>query len=335
MISTSRHITQGWVDLVSLSHNDASDSFNGKSNIIKNDPYELRFAFPRSKNFRIKRATARSFAGNLPVKIFNHQGWAALQIVSPRTAQVNWSVVFEPADLYHYPVREPTNLWADRVGIDGVNLRWSAQYYLNAGYQVYLNGALLGFTPTNGYSLRGLDPETTYTVEVKTVWDDGTASDKKAELKFSIKSLLPREISLATLTPLRPGIGGRGAEINRALTGRPLSIGGRRYESGIGARANIEVEYDLRGLFDSFSALVGVDDGTINQNGTVEFVVIGDGKELWRSGALKKSDPAKAIKVDVTGVQRLVLRVTGGSENQGPQARILADWVDASVTRER
>jgi alpha-galactosidase len=142
-------------------------------------------------------------------------------------------------------------------------------------------------------------------------------------------------MSLGTLTPLRPGVGGRGAEINRALNGRPLSIAGRRYESGIGARANLEVEYDLKGLFDSFSALVGVDDGTMNQNASIEFVVLADGKELWRSGALKKSDAAKPLKLEVAGVRHLVLRVTGGGEGQGPQARILADWVDARVTRQR
>ncbi len=329
LISTSRHITQGWVDLVALNHNEASDSFTGKSNIIKNDPYELRFVFPRGKNFRIKRATARSSNGNLPVKIFNHQGWAALQIVSPRTTQVNWSVLFEPADMYHYPVREPANLWADRMGIDGVNLRWSAQYYLNAGYQVYLNGALLGFTPTNGYSLRGLDPETTYSVEVKTVWDDGTTSERKAELKFNIKAMLPQEISLSTLEPLR-GPGARGVEMNRSVLGRPLSIAGTRYEAGIGTRANSEIEYDLKGLFDAFSALVGVDDGTVNDKATAEFIVLGDGKELWRSGPLKKSDRAKPLKIDLTGVKRLMLRVTGSGDNP---IRIQTDWAGTSVTR--
>ena len=140
-------------------------------------------------------------------------------------------------------------------------------------------------------------------------------------------------MSLAILTALRPGIGGRGIEINRALSGRPLSIGGQRYESGLGARANLEIEYDLKGLFDTFSALVGIDDATTNQNAGVEFIVLADGKEVWRSGALKKSDVPKPLKIDVPGVHHLLLRVTGGAENQGPQARVLADWVDARVTR--
>ena len=334
LISTSRHITQGWVDLLALNRDNAN-SYAGKSGVVKNDPYELRFVFPRGKNYRIKSAKGRDNAGNVPVQIANHQGWATVQFLSPRTGQLNWSVTFEPAEIYHYPVREPANLFIERVGLDTVTLKWAAQYYLNSGYQVYLNGVAAGYSPTNSFTLRGLDPETTYTAEVRTVWEDGTASEKKAELKFTIESLLPREISLATLTPLRPGVGGRGVEINRALNGRPLSIGGRRYESGIGARANVEIEYDLKGLFDSFSALVGVDDGTMNQNASVELVIIGDGKELWRSGALKKSDAAKPLKVELAGVHHLVLRVTGAGENQGPQARILVDWVDARVTRQR
>src|SRR5437763_6458101 len=101
----------------------------------------------------------------------------------------------------------------------------------------------------------------------------------------------------------------------------------------MGARSNLEIEYDMKGLFDTFSALVGIDDATTNQNAGVEFVVLGDGKEVWRSGALKKSDAAKALKIDVAGTHRLVLRVTGSGETQSPQARILADWVNAIVAR--
>src|SRR5438093_1114593 len=186
LISTSRHITQGWVDLLALNRNDTTNSYTGRSNVVKNDAYELRFVFPRGKNFRIKGATARGSAGNLPVKIANHQGWATVQMISPRTTQVSWSVMFEPTEIYHYPVREPANLFVERSGYDSATLKWSAQYYLNAGYQVYLNGSPAGFTSTNTFTLRDLDPQTNYTVEVKTVWDDGTASERKAELKFTL-----------------------------------------------------------------------------------------------------------------------------------------------------
>src|SRR5262249_30671003 len=190
-----------------------------------------------------------------------------------------------------------------------------------------------GYAPTNSFTLRGLDPDASYNAEVRTVWEDGTASERKAELKFTIKSLLPGALPLSTLMPLRPAVGGVGSEISQCLGGRSLSLGGQRYESGIGARSNLEIEYDLKGLFDTFSALVGVDDGTTNQNASVEFVVLGDGKELWRSGTMKKSDGAKQLQIEIAGVRHLVLRITGSGEGQGPQARLLADWVDAKITR--
>jgi hypothetical protein len=334
LISTSRHITQGWPDLLALRRDDATNSYAGKSSVVKNDPYEIRYVFPRGKNFRIRGATARGPAGSLSVKAANHQGWAAVRLVSPRTAQVSWSVAFEPADTYHYPVREPSNLFVERAGLDRVTLKWSPQYYLNAGYRVYLNGASVGYTPTDAFTLRGLDPEATYTAEVRTVWEDGAESERKAELKFTVESLLPREMSLAALEPLRGGAGLRVFDGDEAFSGLPLSVGGQRYERGVGMRANSEVEYDLKGLFETFSAHVGADDAINSQGAAVEFVVLGDGKELWRSGVMKKGEGAKPLKVDVRGVRRLVLRVTWGGEGAGTRAgRTLADWAEASIRK--
>ena len=60
LISTSRHLTQGWIDLIAFNHNDAANSFTGKSNVVKNDPYQLRFVFPRGKNFKVKSATVKA-----------------------------------------------------------------------------------------------------------------------------------------------------------------------------------------------------------------------------------------------------------------------------------
>ncbi len=40
--------------------------------------------------------------------------------------------------------------------------------------------------------------------------------------------------------------------------------------------------------------------------------MLGDGKELWHSGGLKKGDGHKTVKVDVKNVKRLMLRVQAG-----------------------
>ena len=165
--------------------NEAGDVFTGTSKVVKNDPYELRFVFPRGTNYLVKqRGCARRIRDKLPVKIFNHQGWAAVQITSPKTREVKWEVQFAPTDAFHFPPGAPEKPWFERVGLDGVNLHWQEQYYLNAGYQVYLNDQLLGCTPSASFPIRDLDPHANYTVEIKTVAEDGRESAKGVELKI-------------------------------------------------------------------------------------------------------------------------------------------------------
>jgi hypothetical protein len=255
-----------------------------------------------------------------------------VQITSPQTTEVTWEVRFEPGDFYHYPTTEPSNLWIERVGLDGVNLNWREQYYLNAGYQVYLDGKLLGYTPLASFPIRRLHPLSNYTARVATVWEDGQESARTATLKFTLAPLVPPEVPLTQLEPLRSTGRWRESEVDEMPSGVPLTLGGKRYEQGLGAFANSEIEYDVKGLYDTFTALVGLD-ANAGENSIAEFEVVGDGKELWRSGALKKSDPPKCVEVNIPGVRKLVLRTTGEGGSRGRPNRAQADWVEPKILR--
>ena len=330
LISTSRHITQGWVDLSALNQNETGDTFRGTSKVIKNDPYELRFAFPRGTNYMVKHATANAASGDLPVKTFNHQGWAVVQICSPATTEVKWEVQFEPADIYHFPPSEPANLSVERVGLDGVNLIWREQYYLNAGYQAYLDGNLLGYTPTARFPIRGLSPNSNYIAQVKTVWEDGQESPRRVEAKFTLASMIPAQMSLTQIEPLRSTGRWRGFEADEMLSGTQLVLGGKHYERGLSSFAGSEIEFELHGLYDHFSALAGLDAGS-GTNATAEFLVIGDGQELWRSSTLKQSDEPKSVDIKIIGVNKLILRTTGAG---GRRNRTQADWAEPKVSKQ-
>jgi hypothetical protein len=323
LVSTSRHITQGWLDLIS--HELRGNRYTGKSRLIKNDPYHLRFAFPRGKHFAIKRATA----GGLPVRIVNHQGWAEIEITSPKTTEVSWEVVFEPAAGYHFPVREPQNLWAESVALEAANLRWTIPAQPAAGYQIYLNGRLLGFTPTQVFALRGLDPNTSYTAEVRTVWQNGFQSEKAAKLQFNLKQIQSPQTFLSDLDPVRLTPGWRQPELNRNFNNGGLSVGGRQFAKGIGMPTNSEIEFELNGTYDTFTSLVGIDDEFRNNEAKAEFFVLGDGKELWQSGPLMKADGTRSVKIDVRNVRKLTLRV----RRVGEGGRIHTDWLEARLTR--
>ena len=103
-----------------------------------------------------------------------------------QSGPVEWQVEFEPTDIYQYPVSTPEEFKVERLDAETIVLRWKEQYWLNSGYQAYLDGALLGYSPDNSFTLRGLDPAKSYTAEVRSVWQDGTESPAgAAKLEFT------------------------------------------------------------------------------------------------------------------------------------------------------
>jgi alpha-galactosidase len=117
------------------------------------------------------------------------------------------------------------------------------------------------------------------------------------------------------------------AKTNMAVAGKALSIGGKKFEDGVGTHAASRFRVDLHGQGKRFLAKVGVDDGADGQ-GSVEFIVMGDGRTLWHSGLLKGSQPAVPVDVDLSRVKVLDLRVTDGGDGASHDH---ADWAEAGI----
>jgi hypothetical protein len=330
LISTSRHITQGPVELTRLSQSDAGKTFKGTSQLIKNDPYQLSFAFPRGTNFTITRAVARAGRTKLPVKISNHQGWAAVEISSPKTQAVDWEVQFGPGIIYDFPPSAPVNLFAQRVGLTGINLNWEEQYYLNSGYQVYLDGKLLGQTPEARFPIQGLDPRASHTAVVRAIWDNGHESPPSKELKFSLLALTPKESPLTDLEPTKAEGRWDGYEIEGLLAVPTPTVAGESYAHALQAFAKSEIQYDLKGVMGKFTALAGVDDRS-GESAAAEFIVLGDGMQLWQSGVIKRGGAPQAVSLDVSGVQRLTLQTRSAEEGKARRSQI--NWLIPTLTK--
>ncbi len=327
LISTSRHITQGPVELKKLSS--SGNSFKGTSHVIQDDPYELSFVFPPGTNAVVARAIARAKGRQLPVKISNHQGWASVKITSPKTQDADWEIEFAPTAQFRFPPSPPERVFARPLGLDSVSLNWREQYYLNAGYQVYLDDKLLGQTPEAQFVIRDIDPNAPHTARVKTVSDAGVESPRAAETTFNLATLAPAELSLTQLHPERSTGRWSGYEIDEMLAPAPLSVGGQHRAHGLSAFAGSEVEFNLHSLYDTFTALAGVDDDS-SDDASVEFHVLADGKEIWHSGPLGKKDAPVEVNVPLNGAHNLLLQT---KNLRGRGIRGQADWVEPKVTK--
>ncbi len=136
----------------------------------------------------------------------------------------------------------------------------------------------------------------------------------------------PRTVWLSSLDLSKMQQGWGRPQIDKSVTEKPLSIAREKFQRGVGTHAASRVWIDLHGGAAKFIASVGVDDGTGEKAGSVEFKVIGDGKRLWQSGLMKSGEPSKLAEVDVTGIQKLVLLVGDGGDGLNFDH---ADWADA------
>ncbi|NOZ57004.1 MAG: hypothetical protein GXO73_09495, partial [Calditrichaeota bacterium] len=278
LVSTNRHITQGWVDLKSLKADSGGTVWSGESRVIRDDPYELHFAFPpKAPTYRAVEAEVRVEGKTLPTTVENHQGWATIRFRSPVTGRATWTVRFGPAEVYTFPVKGPHRVQLEPLGLTGVDVRWPSVYASNCGYEVWLDERPYAVTPTNWVRIRRLDPKEEHRVEVKAMWDDGTVAKKGAVATFRLVDLLPSELFLSDLEPVEATAGWGTVRRDRSSDGGPLRIGGKRFSRGLGTHAESDIVYRLNGLFERFEAVVGVDDET-HGRGSVVFEVFGDGR---------------------------------------------------------
>ncbi|MGL6009199.1 MAG: NPCBM/NEW2 domain-containing protein, partial [Culicoidibacterales bacterium] len=89
-----------------------------------------------------------------------------------------------------------------------------------------------------------------------------------------------------------------------------LNIDGivQTFEKGIGAAANAEIVYDLTGTeYEYFTSYVGTDKNFNDTRTTVQFSVLADGVEVYRSSEMGQYSQAEFINLPITGVKELRL----------------------------
>lgn len=132
-------------------------------------------------------------------------------------------------------------------------------------------------------------------------------------------------VNLASLdlTTMRQGYGR--PQVGKSITGKPIRLGGKVYQNGVGSHSESSYWLLLDGNGERFEAVVGMDDQA-NGPGSVVFRISGDDRELWQSGVMKPGDAPKPVKVDLKGIAVLCLEITdAGDGNQFDHG----DWADA------
>lgn len=118
-------------------------------------------------------------------------------------------------------------------------------------------------------------------------------------------------------------------QVDKSVTGTPLSIAGQKFAHGLGTHADSLLRLDLHGRAKRFSAFVGVDDNAHTSPEGIVFKVTGDKGLLFQSPAMRLGQAAIKIDLDVSGMHTLLLQADAAGGNI---SFAHADWVEAQVT---
>jgi len=112
--------------------------------------------------------------------------------------------------------------------------------------------------------------------------------------------------------------------------GQAMSIGGTGYQanSGLGVHAPSVIRFYLGGACKTFETQFGID-GSASPRSTVEFRILGDGRELYATGTRRPGPKAQKVTVPVTGVQQLAIAVDDAGDGSVGE---FADWIASNVS---
>lgn len=159
-------------------------------------------------------------------------------------------------------------------------------------------------------------------------WNDKavlTMVQDKASRKMMASNLHTIWLDDLPVKSFSEGIPGILPKLNQG--GDSIRMFGKTYTHGIGVASTSILSFLLEAKADSFSATVGVDDMVTNKLPHM-FYVLGDGKILFESGAMKQGDQPQTFSVDLKGIQRLGLLVVVKDEGY---TKVYSNWADAKI----
>lgn len=115
--------------------------------------------------------------------------------------------------------------------------------------------------------------------------------------------------------------------VNRSAGGKPIRLGGRTFDRGLGLHSFCELRYDLGGKYVMLVATVGIDDA-VRPHGDAGLTFLGDGKPLTDPLRLTGESEPVVVRVGLDGVKKLTLRVDFGEDELG-----VGDHVDLAAPR--
>jgi hypothetical protein len=242
VVSTSRHITQGVIDLTKEKWNASTLVLSGTSQMIANDMYEIRVVVPSGAKGFV--AESVSTADPAVQTTFVQEGSCIrAKLTSPKTGKVNWSIRFKKGEVSNARAMKTTV--TGTVDIDQVILKWDRTTAYQ--YRLKRNGEVLGEYSSESLIDRNVKLGTAYTYGVQTKdWNGNWGDVAEVVVNMPVTYQTPVQAPLPQVycTELTP-VGKPAIKNNQTYTGNPIVLDGKVQENGVGAMPGKDIVYTI------------------------------------------------------------------------------------------
>ena len=141
-----------------------------------------------------------------------------------------------------------------------------------------------------------------YRLAIAKLKENGTGSQLFAPQEVNVE--LPENAEwLETPTEYRQEWGS--LQIDKSVTGKPITVAKKRYKKGIGTHASGSLRYELNGKYEKLTAVLGLDEDEFCSNG-VQIKILGDGNLLANIGKLDQGQEYP-LDIPLKGINQLVI----------------------------
>lgn len=335
LVGTSRHVTQGIVDVIEEKWDEATGTLSGRSRVVANDPYELRVIVPVGASWTAKAVSA----ADAKAEVRQDGPRIRAKISSATTREISWRMEFEKARVGVPAPKQVTELKAE-PGFEFVTLNWLESGA--DGYAISRNDGATFACAKPPFQDSTVRAGTKYTYAVRSLgWGDAKSDAASVEVRMPAEPVKPApppkpDVHLSALKPVISTCGWGSLHNDQSVEGKPLTVDGVKYGKGIGVHAPALTVYAIPGDSTRFVATVGLDDEKRDdERSSVVFEVWGDVKEMGEPPVLLARTPVLksgrlrswAINVELnTRFREVRLVVTDAGDGIASDH---ADWVDA------
>ncbi len=341
LLSTSRHVTQGILEVKEETWDAARKTLAGRSDVVGGDAYELRLVArdgDRPWPVVAARISPEDVAAGVTIAASAEDGVVRVAIRAPANRMVTWSVEFAaPATALPAPAPVSGLSWKAE---DQDTLVWSWTRRDGTTLRVARDDGAPQACTLSQARITGLEPERTYRFTFTAVDLQGRTSAPVEQTVTMPKgrpmaAALPLPtVSIATLKPTKATTNRGHVVPNMSNLGGPILIAGETRSSGVGVCAPSTLSYAVQPGWRRFVAVAGINDEVKSTGACVVFRVLAEGadrkrKELAVSPRIRAGTTTPFWRFDVALPEGITALHLVAEDGEGPNPDNHADWADA------